>query len=335
MDLKLDEVEALLCSTKPEAGWVGGVAGRKYENFLKELRVLCKSRNTNFETWMEMLFLKNSRMNNAENLWNISESLYWTGIEAKDIKELYYNIILSSLSNSIMHANDQDYQYKILSRPEAKEFIHKFLAKLPIALIPSLINKLHQNDVSKDFALYLAVFDEKEFITIHKFSSLFNDCSFKLKQDIIFGGFCTNNYSFISRLNSYFEEHPFTFNAISSNFNDDDNFIIKAIVSCISISSLNISLTVFKDYIIANPNKFPKTMEALIIKAIKEYSPQFIIDAGKLFSKKKILSLLIEYKDGNGADLPYVVAQGTNSIINKFIEKFGDDPEIEQFVAFA
>lgn len=303
LDLKLDEIEQLLCSANP------GV------EFLLAFSAQCKSRVTNFETWLEICFLRQVIENKGDNLLHIAHNLSYID-NGEDVREVFYNIILSSFSKN----NNRNFIYKILERPPAFKYIYKFLAKLPIADVPKLITRLHQNDVIPDFALYLALFGEKEFVSIDKFTILFDGCDVDLKQRIVLGGFVVNDYSFISRLNSYFQESPITFHNFS-NYLYDNGIILKALVTNISTSSLNHSLDTFRDFLFANPDRFPITIEELLIKAIKENTSSFILQAGMSLPKREILALLTEYK--------------ATTIVNQFLTKFGDDPEIEQFIAFA
>ncbi len=276
---------------------------------------LCKETNANLETWCEIISLKNVRENNSTNIINIARNLDAIS-GAHDLRQVFYNVVFFYLSQNF----DKSYLFDIFEFKSAQRACILYLKKQPIDQINKFILESSNRTAIPDFVFYLGVLGEHEFTPLTKFINLFDTCSLELKRRIIIGGFINSDFSFCSKLNSYFEEYRITFHTFSKEFNDDD-LIIQAMVNCLSISCITYSLPAFKKIILERSEDFTSTIKQIIVRATREKTHQFIWDAACFVSKKEILSILAE------CDVPHVM--------NQFISRYSDDPEIEQFVAFA
>lgn len=305
MDLHIKEVEEKLCSAELDP------------NFIYYLNGLCKQRIIQFETFVEIVFLKLVREKDSNKLLNTARNLALLS-DGGDVRQVFYNIILSNINKGL---NDE-FLFQPLGYPEAKSHIVNFIVKLPIGDVKKFIDRL----VLKvppflDYALYLEVLSHSDFYAIDKFTKVFDDCVNDLKQRIFLAALVTNNLSVASKINAYFQSSPITFHNFNNDINNDYNLIVRAIVEYTPISTLMYSLSEFKNMIFARHLQLPLTIRDLVLRAIKENHSYFIMEAASVFSKREIIGMMHE--------------NGATKMVEEFLLKFGEDPELEHLVPFA
>lgn len=303
--MELDTLQAveLICSAQPPA------------EFIYHLNGLCAERSAQFETWLEILFLKTIREKDQKKILNIANNLAALR-DGADARQIFYNIIISSFSKGV----EDDFIFLALSRFEALPLIVNFLSKIDIPHIKTLVSKLSLKQVVPEFILYTEILKRDQFYTIGKFTELFDDLNLPLKQQIVLTIVKSNDYSLCSRLNTYFESNPFTLNSVFYGMLNDYNEII-IIISDLPFNTLTYSLSSIKNLILKNCYYIPYTIDKLLVRSINEKSSSFIFEAAQHISKRKIIDMLYEH---NAKD-----------IVTVFLSRFRDDPEIEHFIPFA
>ena len=88
-----------------------------------------------------------------------------------------------------------------------------------------------------------------------------------------------------------------------------------------SLSNLQYGLSEFKKLILEKHYYFPQTIDELLYKSIYEKNSTFIFELANVVSKRKIIGILYDLEN--------------KDLINVFLSRFQDDPELEHFVPFS
>lgn len=302
MELSTIDVEKLICSDNIS------------NEFIYYFNNLCKTRNIQFETWIEILFLTIIREKKSSKIINISNNLDLMK-DGEDVKTIFYNIVLSNLFKGI----DEEFIYQILSDPGRRKYVINYAETQSISNIKKVFTKLIDKNIYKDYILYHDLLDTETFW--NKLSSIFDSLSFNIKQDIILLAIEKLNFSLCSRINEYFKRNPIDFDIFSSNINNDSNPLIIAICNITDIYSVYYNLSCMKNFIINNRESFPLGIDNLLLNSIKRKNYSLLIELGEVLSKRKIIGLISEH--------------GTSESMKFFLEKFQADPELEEFITFA
>lgn len=304
MDFTTQDVEKFL--TAPELS----------VEFRYNLNNVCQLKNPHLETWMEIFFLKTVREKDAIKVLNIANNLS-TLKDGDDVRQVFYGVILS---NFIKGANE-DFIYQALSRPEARVQVIRFICKLPVADISKTINKLTEKYFTPIASFYLDILSDQSFYPMDKFTTVFESCSFLLRQNILEAAIITNNYSICSKINTYCQNNPVSFYNLSYDITYDHHNIIRAIVNNLSLSNLMYGLSEFKKLILEKHYYFPQTIDELLYKSIAEKNSTLLIELAEVIPKRKIIGILFDLD--------------SQELINQFLSRFRDDPELEHFVPFS
>lgn len=304
MDFTTQDVEKFL--TAPELSI----------EFRHNLNNVCQLKNPHLETWMEIFFLKSVREKEGNKVLNIANNLS-TLKDGDDVRQIFYGVILSNF----LKGADEDFIFQALSRPEARGYVIKCICKIPVTDIPKTINKLTEKYFAPISRLYLDILSDQSFYPTDKFITVFDPCNNLLKQNILIEAITTNNFSVCSKINSYCQNNPISFYNFTNDITYDYHNIIRAIVNYLSLSNLQYSLSEFKKLILDKYYYFPQTIDELLYKSISEKNSTLIFELANVVSKRKIIGILFDLEN--------------KELVDQFLSRFRDDPELEHFVPFS
>jgi len=303
MDLTTKEVEEFISEVPPTA------------EFIHNFDMVCQQDIPQFEIWVEILFHKLTREKDSIKLLNIASNLSKLK-HGEKVRQIFYNTVLSDFRKGA----EDDFFHIIFGRPEAYKHIAEYLTHMPIHDIQPLVTRLIGCHIFPE-RLYIDILSHTYFYPIDKFNIIFNPISNEVKTKILISSIYSNNNSILNRINLYFQEHLIYSNDLFNHYMWNDTHPVVAALASTDTFTLVGTLSEFAKYIFERANRFPLTIERLVIKAADIENLWFVTKVAGHISKRKLLELLQEH--------------ASETLIKSFLNQFKDDPELEQLILFS
>ena len=284
---------------------------------VKTLDNACRINNPHIQTLMEIFFLKTFREKNKEKICNIARNLLKIP-NGGDITQEFFNILLSNFRKG----EDDSFFYEIFDLYKGKNFVINSLVKMPM---DDTLKCLKRIDVKNSIHLvdfYAGVLSDNNFIATDKFTRVFDQCNYKLEQNILINAINNSNYRLCMSINDFFINNQYSFTLFKSDITYDNHYLINAIANCNLYTFQNV-LMELKNHIFRKYWMFPATINSLYYKPLIENNLSFFTDIANhnVVSKRKILGDLYDLNK--------------KEFSKTFLETFRDDPELEEFLAFS